>query len=165
MQTHRSPSRVSLVGGSGSRIEIEASLEDEAVNETSNSLEPLHATDGARRIRLNTCGPEMANLRPCRHLLRPIEGWLTSSPLHKGRPQKRLSSASSIYMKTIQEKSKTLARWLRHRPDAIGLTLDKNGWVDIAELIEKAAASGTLFTREELMRPKERSVALPENLL
>jgi putative RNA 2'-phosphotransferase len=34
--------------------------------------------------------------------------------------------------------SKFLSFVLRHHPEAIGLTLDANGWVDINELIEKA---------------------------
>lgn len=45
-----------------------------------------------------------------------------------------------------------LARWLRHRPDAIGLELDKHGWADIGELLERALVAGTPITREELMR-------------
>lgn len=34
--------------------------------------------------------------------------------------------------------SKTLSYWLRHKPEKIGLTLEKDGWVDVSELIEKA---------------------------
>jgi putative RNA 2'-phosphotransferase len=33
--------------------------------------------------------------------------------------------------------SKLLSYVLRHSPETIGLTLDKNGWADVAELIEK----------------------------
>lgn len=47
-------------------------------------------------------------------------------------------------------KSKALARWLRHRPDAIGLTLDKNGWVDVRELLTKATKVGISLTPDEL---------------
>jgi putative RNA 2'-phosphotransferase len=50
----------------------------------------------------------------------------------------------------LEQRSKLLARWLRHRPDAIGLTLDNHGWTDIAELLTKAEAAGTFITREEL---------------
>jgi putative RNA 2'-phosphotransferase len=72
-------------------------------------------------------------------------------------------------MKTILEKSKMLTRWLRHRPDAIGLTLDGYGWANIAELLEKAAASGFPFTREELMQvvtenDKQRFSLTPDGL-
>ena len=34
--------------------------------------------------------------------------------------------------------SKSLSYWLRHRPEAIGIKLDKGGWTDVKELIEKA---------------------------
>jgi putative RNA 2'-phosphotransferase len=37
-----------------------------------------------------------------------------------------------------QKISKSLSYWLRHRPEAIGIKLDKGGWTDIKELIEKA---------------------------
>ncbi len=33
--------------------------------------------------------------------------------------------------------SKKLSKILRHQPKMIGLTLDKNGWAEVAELIEK----------------------------
>lgn len=54
-------------------------------------------------------------------------------------------------MTTSITKSKLLTRWLRHRPDAIGLTLDNQGWSDIAVLLAKAYAAGTQITHEELM--------------
>ena len=38
--------------------------------------------------------------------------------------------------------SKTLSHWLRHRPEAGGLTLDAGGWVPLAELL---AALGRVF--------------------
>lgn len=40
--------------------------------------------------------------------------------------------------------SKFLSYVLRHKPDAIGLQLDSNGWADIDELINKANDSGEL---------------------
>jgi putative RNA 2'-phosphotransferase len=40
------------------------------------------------------------------------------------------------------ETSKFLSFVLRHEPQAIGLTLDTEGWADIAALIDKASASG-----------------------
>jgi putative RNA 2'-phosphotransferase len=48
------------------------------------------------------------------------------------------------------QKSKSLARWLRHRPDAIKISLDKEGWTDIGELLLKANAVGVGLTRQEL---------------
>jgi putative RNA 2'-phosphotransferase len=37
-----------------------------------------------------------------------------------------------------QKISKSLSYWLRHRPEVIGIKLDKGGWTDVKELIEKA---------------------------
>lgn len=53
-------------------------------------------------------------------------------------------------MTTLEQKSKLLARWLRHRPDAIDLTLDRHGWTNIGDLLTKAAAAGTPITADEL---------------
>ncbi|MDG9710274.1 RNA 2'-phosphotransferase [Streptomyces sp. DH10] len=46
--------------------------------------------------------------------------------------------------------SKYLSKHLRHQPEAIGLTLDEAGWVEIDTLIAAAAAQGFSFTRAEL---------------
>lgn len=48
------------------------------------------------------------------------------------------------------QKSKSLARWLRHRPDAIKISLDKEGWTDIEELLLRANAAGVALTDQEL---------------
>lgn len=42
--------------------------------------------------------------------------------------------------------SKFLSFVLRHKPEAIGLQLDPQGWVDIDELISKAHQSGEMVT-------------------
>jgi putative RNA 2'-phosphotransferase len=47
--------------------------------------------------------------------------------------------------------SKFLSYVLRHKPDAIGLSLDAQGWVAIGDLIDKSRTAGTEFTREELL--------------
>jgi putative RNA 2'-phosphotransferase len=39
--------------------------------------------------------------------------------------------------------SKFMSLVLRHKPETIGLQLDENGWVSVAELIEKLNAKGT----------------------
>ncbi len=44
--------------------------------------------------------------------------------------------------------SKFMSLVLRHRPEHIGLVLDENGWADVGELIERAAAHGVTLTRE-----------------
>ena len=46
--------------------------------------------------------------------------------------------------KHIADTSKFLSFVLRHKPEAIGLELDSNGWADIDDLIEKANASNEL---------------------
>jgi putative RNA 2'-phosphotransferase len=51
--------------------------------------------------------------------------------------------------------SKFLSFVLRHKPDAIGLVLDPQGWVGIDELIAKAAAAGTRFSGDDLARVVE----------
>jgi putative RNA 2'-phosphotransferase len=44
--------------------------------------------------------------------------------------------------------SKFMSLVLRHKPEGIGLVLDRNGWADIGALIEKASAHGMALTRE-----------------
>jgi putative RNA 2'-phosphotransferase len=44
--------------------------------------------------------------------------------------------------KTLKEKSKFLSYVLRHRPDEIGLTLDREGWAEFDALIAGAASKG-----------------------
>jgi putative RNA 2'-phosphotransferase len=43
--------------------------------------------------------------------------------------------------------SKFLSLVLRHKPEAIGLTLDANGWADVEELITRANQQGKQLTR------------------
>ena len=45
--------------------------------------------------------------------------------------------------------SKSLSYWLRHRPESIGIVLDKEGWTDVQTLIEKAKTE-VEFTVDEL---------------
>lgn len=47
--------------------------------------------------------------------------------------------------------SKFLSFVLRHKPDAIGLVLDVQGWAGIDDLIAKGNAAGTRFDRDELL--------------
>lgn len=51
-------------------------------------------------------------------------------------------------MHSLTEKSKWLSYVLRHKPEAAGLTLDKEGWVDIDLLLSKAVKP--MISREEL---------------
>lgn len=52
---------------------------------------------------------------------------------------------------TLKEKSKFLSYVLRHKPDAIGVVLDAQGWVPVATLLERVAASGQPMTETELI--------------
>lgn len=56
-----------------------------------------------------------------------------------------------------EQLSKFLSFILRHKPDAIGLTLDNQGWASIVELIAKSNKSGTQFNRSELLHLVEIS--------
>ena len=47
--------------------------------------------------------------------------------------------------------SRFLSFVLRHKPGAIGLTLDPQGWASIDELIARSDAVGTRFSRENLL--------------
>lgn len=48
------------------------------------------------------------------------------------------------------EISKFLSYVLRHKPEAIGIALDDEGWVDVDELLGAAARNGKLISRELL---------------
>jgi len=52
--------------------------------------------------------------------------------------------------KQLTRISKFLSLVLRHQPETIGIQLDKNGWTDVGELIEKANIYGVKFDRETL---------------
>jgi putative RNA 2'-phosphotransferase len=51
---------------------------------------------------------------------------------------------------SLVPKSRMLSRVLRHRPDAIGITLDKEGWASVTELIRKTTEHGMHLSAEEL---------------
>ncbi len=46
--------------------------------------------------------------------------------------------------------SKTLSKHLRHEPEALGLTLEHGGWVNVDALLEAFSRKGFDLTREEL---------------
>lgn len=48
--------------------------------------------------------------------------------------------------------SKFLSRYLRHEPEALGLTLAPGGWVFVADLLAEAAEIGFPISRDELDR-------------
>jgi len=51
---------------------------------------------------------------------------------------------------TLEKHSKFLSYVLRHKPDAIGLTLDAEGWAHLPTLISCAAAHGTQLDLEQI---------------
>ncbi|MEQ9887873.1 RNA 2'-phosphotransferase [Pectobacterium zantedeschiae] len=55
------------------------------------------------------------------------------------------------------EVSKFLSYVLRHKPEAIGLTLSSDGWASMAELISGAAKEGRLLTREVIQSVVDNS--------
>lgn len=50
----------------------------------------------------------------------------------------------------MKSQSKFMSFVLRHQPEAIGLDMDKNGWVSIEQLIANAKAAGTTLTHETI---------------
>ena len=52
-------------------------------------------------------------------------------------------------------RSKRLALVLRHRPGAVGVRLDEQGWVEVTALLRALAAHGTPMSREDLSRVVE----------
>ena len=55
------------------------------------------------------------------------------------------------------ETSKFLSFVLRHKPEAIGLSLESDGWADIETLLRLAAEHGTPIVREDLLRVVDQS--------
>ncbi|WP_373876142.1 RNA 2'-phosphotransferase [Leminorella grimontii] len=51
-----------------------------------------------------------------------------------------------IMEKQLTELSKFLSFVLRHKPEAIGMTLDSEGWANVDTLIERAKTSGKTLT-------------------
>jgi putative RNA 2'-phosphotransferase len=52
--------------------------------------------------------------------------------------------------KRLVKRSKYLSKHLRHRPERIGLELEKGGWVNVDVLLAACAAHGMTMTRAEL---------------
>lgn len=59
--------------------------------------------------------------------------------------------------KQLNETSKFLSYVLRHEPQAIGITLDTEGWADIGALIEGANQSGKSLTRDLIQQVVDTS--------
>ncbi len=59
--------------------------------------------------------------------------------------------------KRLTHSSKFLSRVLRHRPEAIGLSLDPRGWADVAQLLAQARRHGVALTPELLQEVVEQN--------
>lgn len=55
-----------------------------------------------------------------------------------------------MHEKQLVKWSKFLSLVLRHKPEAIGITLDAQGWTDVDKLLQKAQAAGVPLTHEAL---------------
>lgn len=51
---------------------------------------------------------------------------------------------------SLEDISRFLSYILRHKPDAIGLSMDTQGWVNIDELIQQAKANEHVLTRDAI---------------
>lgn len=51
----------------------------------------------------------------------------------------------------MSKKSQFISFILRHKPEAIGLDLDKHGWASLEDFIEKAKSADMIYTTEEIM--------------
>lgn len=60
-------------------------------------------------------------------------------------------------MKNLEQTSKFLSYVLRHKPEEIGLQLDREGWADIQDLIELANKSGNALTEALIHKVVETS--------
>ncbi|RYY58984.1 MAG: RNA 2'-phosphotransferase [Chitinophagaceae bacterium] len=52
--------------------------------------------------------------------------------------------------KQLKGLGKVISLVLRHKPEVIGITLDKNGWTRVESLLEKMNSAGFPITREQL---------------
>ncbi|MEO0478950.1 MAG: RNA 2'-phosphotransferase [Planctomycetota bacterium] len=52
--------------------------------------------------------------------------------------------------KSLARISKTLSYALRHRPEALGLALDSNGWVEVSALLDGLRAAGHVLDESKL---------------
>lgn len=55
-----------------------------------------------------------------------------------------------MHPKQLIRTSRKISLVLRHTPEAIGLSLDKNGWADVKDLLRLMTQSGTPLNRSEL---------------
>ena len=75
--------------------------------------------------------------------------------------RERIQQSFSCQKKTTKMKttniSKFLSLILRHQPEVIGIQLDKNGWADVEELLEKMNTQGKGVDRAMLEKIVENN--------
>lgn len=54
-------------------------------------------------------------------------------------------------MEKLVRKSKFLSLILRHKPEVIGLTLDRNGWASISDIVSKSTTFGKSLSRQDII--------------
>ncbi|MEM9771861.1 MAG: RNA 2'-phosphotransferase [Cyanobacteria bacterium P01_D01_bin.73] len=59
--------------------------------------------------------------------------------------------------KSIAKTSKFLSLVLRHRPEIIGLELDRQGWAEVDDLLTQLGLHGRSITQEQLVRVVEEN--------
>ncbi|EPM45400.1 RNA 2'-phosphotransferase [Pseudomonas syringae pv. actinidiae ICMP 19071] len=70
-----------------------------------------------------------------------------------------MEKGTSLNTKQRDEISKLLSYVLRHAPESMGLTLDRDGWCEVDDLVGKANANGHSFDRnalEEVVETNEK---------
>ena len=80
--------------------------------------------------------------------------------VNKNRKSRDENAMAKYNEKELADTSKFLSYVLRHKPEAIGIVLDREGWADIDKLILCAQKAGKRLTRALLdtVRSEERRV-------
>lgn len=101
---------------------------------------------------------EVSRLSECSQFTKPCDSSSTARKDNAGASSARLACRTARVPATTgiavdrrhTQISKFLSYVLRHQPDAIGITLDSQGWVAIVDLLVAGATNGNHITREEL---------------
>ncbi|EHF8085635.1 RNA 2'-phosphotransferase, partial [Shigella flexneri] len=79
----------------------------------------------------------------CRKFINPV----TMTLVNKNRKSRDENAMAKYNEKELADTSKFLSFVLRHKPEAIGIVLDREGWADINKLILCAQKAGKRLTR------------------
>ncbi|MBE1231095.1 RNA 2'-phosphotransferase, partial [Salmonella enterica subsp. enterica serovar Dublin] len=78
----------------------------------------------------------------CRKFINPV----TMTSVNKSRKSRDENEMAKYNEKELADTSKFLSFVLRHKPEAIGIVLDREGWADIDKLILCAQKAGKRLT-------------------